>query len=272
MRSCTTESFSTSEGRPDYDFRDSVAPHSIQNNMSNTFLSEANKRLGVHYAVTTEGVELPVVDVTHPAFTLTLSDSEQHARVDQFLQERVPFAGFPKSIRDLLLRFFLRGSVLGQGIHQSQGTFMTGMHTYLLKLGPEMLGSAYAKPIDRKIAASLPVLSARPRLQDMVYLMVERPLTVLSSDPRRPLCFMNIGGGPAIDSLNALIVLNKRQPGSLADQEVSIDVLDQDDAGPKFGGRPCRRFRAAEGHCTELVLSCATFDMTGENLWVCSCP
>jgi len=31
---------------------------------------------------------------------------------------------------------------------------MSGMYTYLLKLGPEMLGNAYAKPIDRKIAAS----------------------------------------------------------------------------------------------------------------------
>jgi hypothetical protein len=33
------------------------------------------------------------------------------------------------------------------------------MHTYLLKLGPAMLGSAYAKPIDRRIAASLPVFA-----------------------------------------------------------------------------------------------------------------
>src|SRR2546429_542566 len=33
---------------------------------------------GVHYALTSDGVELPVVDVSHPAFALTVTDPAAH--------------------------------------------------------------------------------------------------------------------------------------------------------------------------------------------------
>jgi hypothetical protein len=125
--------------------------------------------------------------------------------------------------------------MLADGIRQAQGTFMTGMNTYLLKLGPTMLGSAYAKPIDRRIAASLPVMAVRLRLQDVAQLMAESALPVLINDPTRPLTFLNIAGGPAVDGLNALILLAKKQPGILAHGEIGIDVLDLDPAGPAFG-------------------------------------
>jgi hypothetical protein len=35
-----------------------------------TRLSERNKRPGVCYALTDDGIELPVIDLTHPAFTV----------------------------------------------------------------------------------------------------------------------------------------------------------------------------------------------------------
>ena len=111
---------------------------------------------------------------------------------------------------------------------------MSGMDTYLLKLGPQMLG-AYATPIDRRIAASLPSLSVRLRLQDMAQLMADALRLPLSTQPRRPLQFINIAGGPAIDSLNALILIQKHDPTALLERPVSIDVLDLDEAGPKFG-------------------------------------
>ncbi len=181
-----------------------------------SLLLEANKIPGVHYALTNDGIELPIVDVTHPAFALTVTDTEQRALVEKFLHEKGPFASLPMFLRNWLQRFFLRGSMLANGIRQAQGTFMTGMHTYLLKLGPTMLGSAYAKPIDRRIAASLPVFAVRLHLQDVAQLMAEALLPVLIKEPARPLQFLNIAGGPAIDSLNTLILLSKKQPGILA--------------------------------------------------------
>ena len=127
--------------------------------MKNVFLPEQNKKPGICYAATTDGVELPVVDVSHPAFQLAVTDSEQRKLIENFLSEGRPLGSLPRPLRNLVLRFFLRGSILARGIRQAQGTFMSGMNTYLLKLGPEMLGGAYAKPIDRRIAAALPALA-----------------------------------------------------------------------------------------------------------------
>src|SRR5262249_56850889 len=93
----------------------------------------------------------------------------------------------------------------------------------------------YAKPVDKKIAAALPAVSMRLRLQDVAQLAAEALLPLLSADPRRPLHLLNIAGGPAIDSLNVLVVIQKAQPDLLRDREIFIDVLDLDEAGPAFG-------------------------------------
>jgi hypothetical protein len=209
-------------------------------------LPEANKKDGVCYAVTRDGIELPVVDVTHPAFALDVSDSKQRALVQEFMNQGIPFASCPAPLRNLLLRVLLRGSVLAEGIQKAQGGFMAGLHTYLLKLGPDMLGSAYAKPIDRKIAAALPAMSVRLRLQDVAHLMAETLLPTLEAEPQRDLQFLNIAGGPAVDTLNALILLTRQSPGILARRSVTITVLDIDDTGPAFGQAALESL-AAEG-------------------------
>jgi hypothetical protein len=198
---------------------------------------ELHKKAGVHYALTTEGLELPIVDVTHPAFAVSPTDAEQAALVAAFLAQETPFARLPPLIRRGLLRFFLRGSVLARGIRGAQGTFLGGMNTYLLKLGPGNLGDAYAKPIDRRIAASLPVLAVRWRVADMARLLADRIAPLLEARPGSPLRFVNIAGGPAMDSLNALLLLARDRPALLAGRAVAIDVLDRDSDGPTFGAR-----------------------------------
>jgi hypothetical protein len=227
-------------------------------------LPEPNKRPGVHYAVTRDGVELPVVDITHPAFALSITDSEQKAQVEKFLRQGIPLAILPKPLRELVLRFLPRESILAQGIQQARSTFMSGMQTYLLKLGPQMLGSAYTKPIDRQIAAALPSYCVRLRLQDMAQLMAETLLPLLRTNPDRALRFTNIAGGPAMDSLNALILLNQHQPGIL-DQCISIDVLDLDDTGPAFGAAALAALSqpGARLHGLRITLRHVLYDWTG---------
>jgi hypothetical protein len=216
---------------------------------------EERKKPGVHYAVTKEGIELPVVDVSHPAFATNVTALEQKALVEKFLQADSPFRSLPRPLRNLLTRFLLRGSLLAKGIRGAQGTFLSGMHTYLLKIGPEMLTGAYAGPIDRRIAASLPVLSVRLRLQDVAELMADTLMTALQGDRRRPLTFVNIAGGPAVDSLNTLILLNKHEPGINDERRISIEVLDLDDAGPAFGKSALASLSAPDGPLHELLVS-----------------
>src|SRR6185437_9512937 len=56
----------------------------------------------------------------------------------------------------------------------------------------------------------------------------------LRVDARAPLDLVNIGGGPALDSLNALILLARDHPGLLA-RNIAVHVLDGDQDGPAFG-------------------------------------
>jgi hypothetical protein len=87
------------------------------------------------------------------------------------------------------------------------------------------------------LAGALPVLSMRLRFQDIVRLLADSLVPALGGDAKAALHLLNIGGGPAIDSLNALIVLQKEHPGLLAGRRTSIHILDQDDIGPGFGRR-----------------------------------
>jgi hypothetical protein len=197
---------------------------------------ERNKKPGVCYAVTNDGLELPVVDLTHPAFASTLSEERQQALVSYFLTEQRRFARLPKLMRSLLLRFFMRGSRIGRGLRRAEGHFLDGMTTYLFKLGPKNLGS-YAVPVDSRILMSLPAVSVRMRLSDMARLLADGVAPRLAADRRCPLHLINIAGGPAADSLNALILLQREQAELLTGRRIVLRVLDGDDAGPAFGAR-----------------------------------
>ncbi len=223
---------------------------------------ELHKKAGVYYALTTDGLELPVVDVTHPAFAVSPTDAEQAALVAAFLAQEMPFAKLPPVIRRGLLWFFLRGSVLARGIRGAQGTFLGGMSTYLLKLGPDNLGDAYARPIDRRIAAALPALAVRWRLADMARLLADRLAPRLEARAGAPLRFVNIAGGPAMDSLNALLLLARERPALLSSRAVAIEVLDGDADGPTFGARALAALSApgAPLHAVDARLHHVAYD------------
>jgi hypothetical protein len=197
---------------------------------------------GILYASTDEGVELPIVDVTHPAFAVSLSEGEQRERIHAFMKEAQTFGKLPPLVRRPLTRFFLRGSLLGGAIGAMGNSYLSGMNTYLFKLGPENLSDPRAKPVDRKIAAALPGFCMRLRLCDMARLLADAARPALAVGPaERPLHFLNVAGGTAIDSLNALILLRREHPALLEGRRVEITVLDLDTAGPHFGARALAR-------------------------------
>ncbi|HYK92209.1 MAG TPA: hypothetical protein VE398_25830 [Acidobacteriota bacterium] len=200
-------------------------------------IPERHKRAGVCYAVTDDGIELPVIDMTHPAFAFQVSETELPHLFEESIRATKSRDRMPAFLQRIVFGLLVRGSVLGRAIMGSEGTFVSGMVTYLMKLGPENLGDGYAGRTDRKLAAALPPLSARIRLRDMARLISEGLTPALSRKQGQPIHLLNIGGGPASDSLNALILIRRDHPELLSGRKVLIQVLDLDDAGPSFGSR-----------------------------------
>jgi hypothetical protein len=192
---------------------------------------------GILYAMADDGVNLPVIDVTNAAFAVGVSDAELAARSAQFVLEQAQRQEIPASLRDALAH-----STLGRALMEASGTFLGGMSTYLIKLGPDNLG-ADANPIDRSIAATFPAFTSRLRLQDMARLLADG-LCSTAADHQRPVCLTNIGGGAGADSWNALIYLHTEHPDLLLGRQVVIAVLDLDDRGPAFGVRAVDALRA----------------------------
>jgi hypothetical protein len=87
------------------------------------------------------------------------------------------------------------------------------------------------------VLSSLPVRDADVVIASTPQFFAGLAGTVVRRLKRRPLLLLNIGGGTAIDSLNALLMLRESDASRLRGTAVSLAVLDLDDEGPRFGGR-----------------------------------
>ena len=201
-------------------------------------IPEAHKRPGVCYAVTDDGIELPVVDVTHPAFAFDAGEPALTASIAATLEDLTRF----KTMTRDEIRAVAQESILLRGGLKAGGTFMSGMTTYLHKLGPDNLGRGYASDRDRRAAAQLLPLAFRHRLATVARLVADRLITGLAG-AGSPVHLFNIGGGTALDSLNAMIVARKTKV-ALAGRPIAIHVFDIDTEGPAFGARALDALRA----------------------------
>ena len=203
-------------------------------------IPEEKKKAGLSYAVTDDGLELPVMDITHPAFACEMTDAEVSAVIDRTMQGfRESSAMPPEAIRELPKR-----SILWRGTFESMGTYMTGMMTYLTRLGPQNLGNGYANELDRAYAATIMPLSFRFRLRDIAHQLAWALSPALAALPGRPLELLNIAGGAAMDSVNALLALAHAERSHLAGRAIKIRVLDLDEAGPHFAARAVEALQA----------------------------
>ncbi len=190
------------------------------------------------YAATDNGQLLPIIDITNPAFAINISPAELDSASGQFVREQEQRQMTPE-MREALAR-----SVFGSALMKAAGSYLPGIVTYRMKLGPDNLGGD-AHPIDRSIASSFPAFTARLRLQDMARLLADGIARTLTLGDSRPLCLMNIAGGPAADSWNALLLLRRQYPDLLADRKILLAVLDIDESGPQFGAQAVAALCAA---------------------------
>jgi hypothetical protein len=209
--------------------------------------------LGVLYVKAPDGGELPVIDVTNPAFALPYNEAQMKKRVALFERVERMRAKIPQRLQHAVLGVAARRSRLARALYHASEGVIGGMTLYVAKLGPQMLGSAYPTAIDRQIAAAPPSWLARLRLEDMARLLAEGLAPVLSAYPGQPLHFFDIAGGPAAACWNALLVMREAAE-LLRNRAVAIHVLDLDEEGPAFGARAVAALRGDGGPLRDLDL------------------
>jgi hypothetical protein len=190
----------------------------------------------VVFATTADGLRLPIIDVTHPAFAIADDPASLAARRDAFLTWDRRNRRMPTIVTRLLMRLAARRSLLLRKILASDNGYLDSITTYMLKLGADHLPPGFDGPVDRKVAAAPHMALVRLRMQQIARLLAEALLAPLTDAPNAPLHLVNIAGGPALDSINALIML-ARAHAALTRRAIAIHVFDAQQDGPTFGAR-----------------------------------
>jgi hypothetical protein len=185
-------------------------------------------------AKTREGHDLPVIDVTDPRFAVADDPAATQALYDAFVASERRRRWIPQFIMRAMLRRAASESRLVRAIFASEAGYLDGMSTYVMKLGADNLVPPYDTPMDRRLATSPHVTLLRLRTQQIAHLLADGLVEHLADALGAPLHLINIGGGPALDSVNALILL-RRDRADLLRRPVVIHVLDSGTDGPFFG-------------------------------------
>jgi hypothetical protein len=202
------------------------------------------------FATTADGLRLPVIDVTHPAFAIPDDPASVAAMRDAFMAWDRRNGLMPRFVTQMLMWLAAQRSQLLRKVMSSENGYLDSISTYLFKLGPDNLPPGFDGPTDRKVAAAPHVTMVRLRMQQMARLLAEALLSSLAAAPDAPLQFVNIAGGPALDSINALIILRRAHATlipTLNQRPIAIHVLDARQEGPAFGARALQALTARGG-------------------------
>ncbi len=202
---------------------------------------------GLIHAKTREGFDLPVIDLTHPRFAVPVDPAAAQGLYDAFVKEERRRRRIPKFIMRMMLRSAARKSRLIRTLFDSNAGFLDGLSTYVMKLGADNMVPPYDTPIDRRLAASPHVALLRLRMQQIAHLVADGVADSLATAKgTAPLSLINIGGGPALDSINALILLRSVRP-DLLNRPIAIEVLDASPDGAFFGANALAALQADHG-------------------------
>lgn len=210
-------------------------------------------------APTREGYDLPVIDVTHPCFAIPEDDASVAAMIDAFRRDDRQMRFLPRFLLRFLIRRFAKKSRLAAALFASDETYLDSLSTYVMKLGPENLVPPYDQPGDRRFAASPHIKLLRLRMQQVAGLIAEG----IAGDPTfaggEPLHLIDIAGGPALDAINALILLRQKRP-ELLRRPVTIHVLDRNPDGAFFGSNALSALMSEGARLNGLAISFAPQD------------
>jgi hypothetical protein len=218
-----------------------ISPQTCNPVLDTTMRNEAiaERAPDLIFAKTREGLSLPVIDFTNPRFAVP-DTPESHARQrDAFLAWYAKQQRLPKFIMRLFLKQAAKRSRLVHALFQADKGFLDSISTYVLKLGVDNLPPGFDTPVDKRVAASPHVALIRLRMYRVAKLLADALAPALSANINAPLHLINIAGGPALDSINALTLL-RRAGVVLENRRITIHVLDAQDDGPFFGANALR--------------------------------
>ena len=223
--------------------------------MSKELFKIKDKQKGLSYVFTENGVELPVLDITHPGFISTIDENRLNKLIPYVQKNAEKNAEKFNNIPVAIKNYFKRHSFAMAELLQNETSFATGISTLMMKLGPNLIGKGKKRFWDRLVTKGFGSLVMRMRIRDISQCEAEELIPLLNGSPDRNLCFINIAGGSASDSINALFLIQQEHPSLLKNRKIEITVLDIDPNGPDFARRCIDALKLPGNKFSELDVS-----------------
>ena len=220
--------------------------------------TEKKKIPGISYAYTLDGVELPVLDVTHPLFISSIDELKLQKMISEIGNEAAERAKKFYNLPAFFKKYLAKRSYIMAGFMEmdSGNTYVSGLSTMMMKLGPGLIGKGRKKFLDRLGSKASGSMIVRMRARDMATLLAESVISSIKRNPGKDLCMFNIGGGTATDSINSLIIVHRTEPLLLRNIKIEINILDIDDFGPWFASQSAQALTSEGGVLNGIELEC----------------
>ena len=230
--------------------------------MDNTILI-SQKLPGLAYAITQNGIELPVLDITHPKFIASINE-DRVADVSKASIQKMKALGEmsdaqKRAYYEQLSNSFIYGRFF---MTDPDANYLNGMSTYVYKLGPFLIGGGKDRELDRSLSMGIGGVAVRMRIRVLCRMQANVLISQLESSTEKDLCFVNIAGGAASDSINTLILILKENPALLKTRKIEINILDIDPLGPHYAKRCIEALKTKGYHFHGLHI---TFNHIGHN-------
>lgn len=219
---------------------------------------EKKKIPGISYAFTMDGIELPVLDITNPLFSSSIDEEKLDRMIPEIAPEAKKRAESFNKIPAFIKRFLSKRSFIMAGMMEitSCNEFVSGLSTMMMKLGPGLIGKGRKKFLDRLGSRTVGAVMLRMRTRDISAFIASSITDSLKDNPGKDLCLINIGGGTATDSLNALILVSRSEPELISGIKIELNILDVDDYGPYFATSSAEELISDRGILKGIDLQC----------------
>ncbi|MDQ0092054.1 hypothetical protein J2T12_005498 [Paenibacillus anaericanus] len=144
----------------------------------------ANQDQPIPYAVFENGIQFPIVDITHPLFNASIDEQAYHLSCLKSVWSIESLKKMPGFIRNIFVK-----------MSNVDNSYLSGMRTLLYKLGPDLSRGIKLGFRDKWAVKQTSFMGLRIRLRDLCRRQSELLQTQLKQFPERNLCFFNITGG-----------------------------------------------------------------------------